>query len=160
MKKEDCQSCFKNKTAIKCSECEDPTCKSCSYFIDDTVFEFAELLPETVKDKTFCTACYHKVADPVLEQYREYLERAKNVNVYSSIQGTETGLIKRIAKPIVIKDCADREETLMRMAFYAAQKGYDTLVDVDIKSAKVGKGTYKKLMWAGTGIPVDPKIKK
>lgn len=160
MQKTECQTCLKNKTALNCSECEEATCKHCSFFIDDTVFEYAELLPENIMDQTFCTPCYHKTAEPVLAKYNEYLKTAKNVNVYSTIQGNETGMIKRIEKPIVIKDCDDREETLMRMAFFAAQKGYDTLVDVDIKPTKVGKGTYKKLIWTGRGVPVDPKIKK
>jgi len=160
MEKIECQTCFKNKTALRCGDCEEPTCKVCSYFIDDTVFEYAELLPESVKDKTFCTPCYHKNADPILEEYKEYLEAAKNINVYSSIQGNETGMIRRIEKPIMVKECNDQEEALMLLAFYAAKKGYDTLVDVDIKSTKTGKGTYQKLIWTGRGVPVDPKIKK
>jgi len=160
VQKEDCQTCLKNKTVLRCGECVEPICKTCAYFIDDTVFEYMEFLPDNVKDKTFCGSCYHRTADPILESHRAYLETAKNINVYTSIQGNETGLIKRIEKPIMIKDCVDREETLMRMAFQAAKMGYDTLVDVDIKSSKTGKGTYKKLIWTGRGVPVDPKIKK
>lgn len=160
MKKLECQSCFKNKTALTCSDCEEATCKHCSFFIDDTAFEYTELLPENIYDKTFCTVCYHEHVSPTLEKYKEHLDMAKDVNVYSSIQGNETGMIKRIEKPIVIKDCGDREETLMRLAFFTAQKGYDTIVDVDIKSNKVGKGTYQKLVWTGRGTPVNPKIKK
>lgn len=160
MAKVECQTCLNQKTAIKCSECEEATCKTCSYFIDDTIFEYTDLLPENIKDQVFCTPCYHKTADPVLLKYNQFLETAKNINVYGAKQGNETGLIKRIEKPIVVKDCSDREETLMRLAFYAAQRGYDTLVDVDIKSTKVGKGTYKKLIWTGKGVPVDPKVRK
>ena len=160
MGKLECQTCLSQKTALKCSECSEATCKSCSYFIDDTVFDFTDLLPENIKDQIFCTPCYHKIADPVLEKYKDCLEAAKDVNVYGAKQGHETGLIKRLEKPILVKDCSGREEALMRLAFFAAQKGYDTLVDVDIKPNKVGKGTYKKLIWNGVGTPVDPKIRK
>lgn len=155
-----CLTCSSKKTAIQCSKCIEPSCKKCSFFIDEEEFFHLELLPDEIQGKTFCTACYHETVYGVLENSRELLERAKNVDVYGKEQGSETGLIKRIEKPIVIKDADDKEETLLRMAFYAVQKGYDTLVDVKIESKKTGVGTYKKLIWDGYAVPVDPKIKK
>lgn len=160
MEKVLCQSCSAQKTALRCEKCEEATCKKCSFFIDEDVFDHVELLPDNIQNKTFCTSCYHEGVYSVLEESREILERAKNVDVYGKDQGNETGLIKRIEKPIVIKDADDREETLLRMAYYAAQKGFDTLVDVDIKSKKTGKGTYIKLIWDGYAVPVNPKIRK
>ncbi len=159
MDKKTCESCFKEKTVLVCNDCESPSCKKCSCFIDEDEFEYPELLPERFRDQVFCPSCYNEHAAPVLADYRDILERAKVVDVYDKEQGSETGLIRRVEKPISIKDCDDREETLLRLAFYAAQKGFDTLVDVDITSKKIGKGTYKKLIWNGTAVPVDPKIR-
>ena len=63
--------------------------------------------------------------------------------------------------PIVINDCNDRSELLLRLAFLSAQKGFSTMVDVKIKSKKVGEGkAYRKVIWDGSAVPVDPKIKK
>lgn len=160
MQKQNCQTCSAVKTAVICDRCSEHTCKRCSFFIDDTVFDYTDFLPEEIKDKVFCTSCYYQDVDAVLVDYKELLEKAKAVNVYSSIQGAETGRIKRIEKPILVQDCDDREETLLRLAFFAAQKDYDTLVDVSIKSKKVGEGAYKKLVWSGTAVPVDPKVLK
>ena len=68
--------------------------------------------------------------------------------------------MRRVEKPIKIIECDGREETLMRLAFLAAEKGYDTLVDVNIKSIKTGQNSYKKKMWSGSGIPINSKKRK
>lgn len=128
--------------------------------MDDTEFDFSAVLPETLKDGIFCPACFHAHAEPVLDQYREHLEKARQVNTYDISQGNETSRIRRIEKPIKVENCGDKKEALMKLAFLAAQKGFDTLVDVDIQQEKVGTGTYKKLIWHGKAVPVDPKVRK
>ena len=93
-------------------------------------------------------------------EYKEHLILAEQVNTYDIKQGNETSRIRRIEKPIKVENCGDKKEALMKLAFMAAQKGFDTLVDVDIQSEKIGSGTYKKLIWKGRAVPVDPKIRK
>lgn len=95
-----------------------------------------------------------------MDTQQALLEKAKNVDTFDKKQGSETRLIKRVEKPLKVTECDDREETLLRLAFLAAKKGYDTLVDVDIQSQKVGNKTYKKLVWNGTAVPVDIKQRK
>lgn len=108
----------------------------------------------------FCPLCFNEKAEPILIEYQDILERAKSVDVFDKDQGTETRLIKRTEKPLRIVDCSDRKETLMRLAFIAAQKGFDTLVDTNITSRKVTNGRYKKLVWSGTAVPVTKKEKQ
>ena len=160
MKKIECQSCFKNKSFLECSNCKEAVCKSCACFVDETSFEFANFLPEDISGQTFCPSCYTIKADPVLTEYNLILDRAKSVNVYSIKQSNETALIKRIEKPIKVKDCADREEALMRLAFITAQKNFDTIVDVNISSIKIFDSKYRKLIWTGVGVPVENKKKQ
>ena len=160
MEKIECQSCFKNKTFLECSNCKEAVCKRCACFIDATSFEFVNFLPENINGQTFCPSCYYTKAGPVLAEYNEILERAKFVNVYSVKQSSETSLIKRIEKAIKVKNCADKEETLMRLAFITAQKNFDTIVDVKITSEKVFDSKYKKLTWSGEGVPVMNKKKQ
>lgn len=119
------------------------------------------LLPEDLKNKTFCFNCYNQGISDRLIHYAEIVEKAKKVDVFSKIQSRETRRIKRSEPPVTVIDCEDREETLLRLAFLAADKGYSTIVDVDLKSKKIGEGkTYKRVVWSGSGIPVDPAIKK
>ncbi len=160
MEAKECTVCCSNKTAIQCDICSCASCKHCCYFIDEDVFEFVSLLPEKLQNKAFCPNCYNENISEEMEYLKETMQKARDVDVYLKDQGTETRRIRRIQKPIHIKECADREETLMRLAFLAAQKGFDTIIGVDIQAKKVGKGTYKKMIWSGTAVPVDPKIRK
>lgn len=161
MEKKVCEVCNKNKTALKCDMCKESSCKQCSEFIDEDCFEFVSLLPENLKNKTFCLNCYGSSVAEDMNMYKDLLEKAKNMDVYSKDQSSETRLIKRIEKPIKIEDCSDRDETLLRLAFLSAQKGFDTMVDVDIRYKKVGEGkAYRKLVWGGSAVPVDPSIRK
>lgn len=160
MEKAQCESCFSADTVLRCHKCSNPSCKKCSCFIDEEEFDFLSLLPEDVAGQTFCPSCYNSSIAATLEEYREYLAKARAVDVYDKEQKRESWRFRRTEKKLSIKDCDDREETLLRLALLSAQKGFDTMVDVDIQSEKVGTGTYKKLIWSGTASPVDSKNKK
>lgn len=156
-----CSACFKNKTALKCHECSELSCKSCSYFVDEYEFEHIAELSKDLTDKIFCPSCYNEKIAPQIEQYKEVLELARNINVYGKDQKSETGIIRRIEKTIYVKDCNDEKSTLMKLAFQAALKGFDTIVDVDLVSVKENRGgKYRAHIWNGSAIPVDPKIRK
>ena len=65
------------------------------------------------------------------------MERAKNVQVFFKKQSKETRLVKRPErKPFRIEKCADEQETVMRMAFLAAQANYNALIEVDLTYEK------------------------
>ncbi len=129
--------------------------------MDEDCFEMIALLPAELQNKTFCLNCYHQGVSESLEHYTEIVEKAKQVDVFSKTQTKETRRIKRVESPIRVVDCADKEEALLKIAFIAADKGYGTVVDVDLASKKHGEGkSYKKLVWSGSGIPVDPSLKK
>jgi hypothetical protein len=83
------------------------------------------------------------------------MEAAKEILVYEKSQGKETRLIKRIAKPVSVDHCADRNETILRLAFQAALAGYNGIIDVDLKSEKVRDGSYQTTRWSGTGVPTN-----
>lgn len=156
-----CVLCTKNKTALRCDSCGDVSCKNCVHFIDEDHFEMVVLLPEELKNKTFCMNCYNQGIDEKVSRYFEVVEKAKNVNVFTKTQTKETRKIKRVEDPVKVLECDDKEEALLRLAFLAADKGFDMVIDVEMNSKKIGEGkSYKKLVWSATGVPVDPNIKK
>lgn len=156
-----CVLCEKNKTALRCDACSDVSCKDCVHFIDEDHFEMIALLSEDLKNKTFCNNCYNQGINDQIIGYFELFERAKKVDVFTKVQTKETRRIKRVATPVGVVGCADKEEALLRLAFLTAEQGFDTIVDVELKSKKVGEGkSYKKLVWDGAGIPVDSSLKK
>ncbi len=160
MAQQTCAICLNTKTSLTCDACADPTCKYCSYFVDETVFEYIDLLPESLRHKKFCQNCYNSQFQTQVEKYLALLKQAKMVTVFTKDQSAECKWMKRLEKPISIVNCDDREETLLRMAFLAVEKGFNTLVDVEIKYTKVGENSYKKYLWSGTGVPVNPPPKK
>ena len=161
MDRHTCELCEENKTALRCSSCGSPSCKNCVEFIDEDQFEMIDLLPDDLKNKTFCRNCYQQGVAERVNRYLELVERAKDVNVFSKNQTKESRKIIRREAPVLVKDCQDKGEALLKLAFLTADKGFDTIVDVELSSHKVGEGkSYKKLVWSGRGIPVDPKNRK
>jgi len=150
----DCSFCNKKKTEIICDACEQATCKKCSYFIDEDTVEFLSLLPERLVHKTFCPECFHGQVGTEVEKFNAILDLAQNIDVFDKKQTKETRLMKRSEKPLLVNECDDRNETLMRLAFLAAQKGFNTLLDVDISSKRISAGGSRtKQLWSGRGIP-------
>lgn len=161
MERLSCTICHKNKTTLQCDLCAVVCCKNCAEFIDEDQVEFIDLLPEDLINQTFCLNCYNQGIDERLNHFRKIAEAAKTVDIYTKLQTKETRRIKRLASPIQVSNCNDDSEVLLRLAFIAAEKGFSTLVDVDIYSKKVGEGkSYRKRVWFGRGTPVNPMIKK
>lgn len=151
-----CGECGKTPANLKCGGCEMTLCKSCSKDAGDADLTYFTKLPVEASHGAYCTQCFAEKLLPVLEKYEEIMRLAENVDVYMKDQGKETRLYKRSEKPIVIKDCADRDETLMRMAFRTAELGYGILVDVDLTYDKVFDHAYQTSVWKGVGQPVKP----
>lgn len=161
MNLEICSHCNRNRTALRCDSCEDVSCKSCVVFVDEDFFEMVALLPDDLQNRTFCMNCFNQGISERLDHYLEIVSEAKNVDIFNKNQTKETRKIKRIESPIRVANCLGKEEALLKIAFFAAERGFKTVVDVELRSNKIGEGkSYKKLVWNGSGTPVDPSIKK
>jgi len=112
-------------------------------------------VPKDLEHGIYCIPCYNEKVVPELESYNQTMEEARNVIVYMKNQGKESRLIRSSQEPVRVEDCADREETLMRLAFYAAKANFNAIIGVDISSQKSGKTSYKVIKWSGTGIPAQ-----
>lgn len=92
-----------------------------------------------------------------LNEFRETYEAAKSVKIYEKKLSKETRLIPRMEPAIRVENCKDTREVMMQIAFEAAKKGFNCLVDVEFKSSKSRDGSYKMLEWSGVGIPAITK---
>src|SRR5690606_7818861 len=102
--------------------------------------------------------CYdEKVAGPFAE-YNAIMEKAKEVIVFTKDRAKLTGHLKRKEDPVVVEDCEDEDETLMRLAFFAAQEDFNCILDVKITNKKIIVGSHKKTIFSGSAIPItiDP----
>jgi hypothetical protein len=154
-----CKTCRKPKANFSCGCCHEAVCKSCAHFLAEDTFSFLKKVPEELKHSTYCSHCLdEKVAAP-LADYEATLERAKEVMVFTKDQTKLTGHLKRKEDPLHIEDCEDAEETILRLAFLAAQDNFNCLLDVNITHRKIIVGSHKKTIFSGTAIPItiDPK---
>lgn len=151
-----CCVCQKPKANLQCGSCQEQVCKSCSQFLGEEDFSF---LPE--KERRFalgayCTPCFDNEVGPALIEYNEILERARDVNVYMKNQSKETRLFRRTNEFLKVPSCDDREETLLRLAFLAARKGFNAIIDVDITSERVRHGGgYQSSNWQGSAVAAN-----
>lgn len=153
-----CKTCRKPKANYQCGLCGENVCKSCAQFLGDG-FSFLRKIPAELSHTTYCSSCFdEKVAAP-LEAYNTTMAEAKEVMVFSKDQTKQTAHLRRREDPIVVEDCEDEDEIVVRLAFFAAEKKFNCLLDVHITHKKIIIGSHKKTIFNGTAIPttIDPK---
>lgn len=158
-----CVSCLKPKSALKntslCGLCHRMSCKACTQFLAPEAFSFLEHVSEELRHPTYCQACYDEKVAPQLASYALAMERAKQVFVFYKKHGY-LRVIRRSKKMLRIRECTDRKEALLRLAFFAAQQSYNALIEVELIPEKVQIAGYQKSNWTGTGFPADVKPEK
>lgn len=153
-----CKTCRKPKAPYTCGLCHENMCKACTHFLGEETFSFQKLVPEALKHNCYCSNCFDdQVAGP-LNDYNDLMERAKDIIIYGKDQTRLTRYLKRKEDPYQVDDCVDKDEAVLRMAFFAAQANFNCLIDVVLVAKKVTIGTYKNTVWSGTGVPItiDP----
>lgn len=148
-----CLSCKQTKGLSPCGSCQGPVCKRCLQVLEDNAFALLEKVPGDLSHRAYCGPCFVGKVAPALDEYERTLALAKGVFVFHKGQGEETRLIKRSEKPLRVVECTDEKETLLRLAFLAAQRGFNALLDVDLTAKKVRNFGYQTLAWQGTGVP-------
>lgn len=159
MEKLVCSACLKPKATLMCGLCGCDLCKACAQALNEDDFSFVANVPESLTHSNYCSSCYDEKIQPEVNEYTDTLERAKGILVFTKDQGKETRLIKRKEAMLKTGDCDDYDEAIMRLAFLAASKGHNAIVDVDVNGRKVKDGSYQTTKFSGTAIPVsvDPR---
>lgn len=160
MEKKTCCTCQKPNPTLACGICKDSVCKNCAQFLEEGQFSFFSRPPEELKHNTFCGPCFDAKVAPQITKYDEIMNRAKGLTVFYTADSKRTRNFSRKEKPFKVKDCADREETLLRLAFLAVEANFNALIDVDIVSQKIRNGTYQTTQYSGTAIPVNLNLDK
>lgn len=154
MEKLPCGSCKSTKARLQCGVCELPLCRTCAQFLERNSFHL--LLPDIPAEllhETYCPSCFVSKVAPALHEYEENVNQARAVLVFTRSRGDETRVVRSSEKKIRVEDCSDEKETLLKLAFIAARKKYNALLDVEFSSRKIRNGGYQTSLWNGTGIP-------
>lgn len=155
-----CSCCQKPKAQLKCEACENPMCKSCAEFLEEGFFSYLEKIPAILQKTSFCLHCYNEHIAAEVQSYLSDLEQSKELMVFERTQGKETRLIKRNEQPTVVRDCLDRQEVMMKLAFRAYRRGFNGLLDFEATSIKSKDGSYSLVTWQGSAVPAMIDSKK
>ena len=153
MQKEECICCRKPKATLECEVCNEMVCKGCSQALDQATFAFREAIPEILTHNLYCSACYDQHVAPELDAYNEILDRAREVFVFFTTQRKEIPLIRRSKETFQVKNNNDRDETILRLGYFAAKDNYNAITEVNVFAEKVRNGGYQTSTWQGSGIP-------
>ncbi len=153
MPEKQCFSCGKLKANRTCQICEADLCKSCTQFLEEDSFSFLKTIPDSLRHSTYCNPCFDEKVAPELSTYEETLERAKKIFVFFKTQRKPFPLIKKSRERVDAKNCPDRDETILRLAFFAAEQEFNAIVEVDITQEKIRNQGYEKSNFSGTGFP-------
>lgn len=156
-----CSTCLKPIATFVCGLCHEPICKKCTQFIDEDQFSFLPSKSPDLSHSHYCVSCFNAKIAPEIANYNKLMAEAGNIYVFFKGQGKEIRNlnIKRPDILLEVHNCPDYDETILRLAFFAAQGNYNVLVDVEVVSEKIQNGSFQSLEWHGTAIPsyADPE---
>ena len=152
MTPDECITCRKPKATHTCDVCDEAICKKCLNILDLATFTFLKVLPPELKHTNYCGGCYDTLVAPALDSYNEIMERAEGAFVFFKTQRKEIPLIKKSKEVYRVLDCPDRDETILRLAFFATQAGFNAVIEVEASAEKVRNGAYQTSKWSGSGV--------
>lgn len=147
-----CISCRKPKATLECGLCTESVCKKCSQHLNSETFSFLPSIPEELSHSLYCGNCFDETVAPAIDEYEETMERAKGAFVFFKTQRKEIPLIKKEREVFYVDECPDRDETILRLAFFAAQKDCNAIIEVEVVSQKIRDGAYQTSKWRGEGV--------
>ncbi|MBX9766773.1 MAG: hypothetical protein K2X47_05830 [Bdellovibrionales bacterium] len=83
------------------------------------------------------------------------MSRARKVLVIDKPRRMPLPLIKKSKQLLTVRECADKDEALMRLAFQAAELGFNAIIKVEMEYQKVRIQDYQTTLWHATGFPAD-----
>jgi hypothetical protein len=152
-----CQS--KKVTTATCGLCQGALCKTHKVSLGATAFLLLEKIPAPLAHAHYCASCYDTQVAPALATYDEMAEKANDIYFITKNYTGYVHVQRRHTKRVLVKDCADRRETILRMAFQAAELGMNALIESEVESfntRKDGKpGGYQSARWKGSAMPAQ-----
>jgi hypothetical protein len=145
-----CKVCQRPQAVHECGLCHVNLCKKCELFVEPESFTFMEKVHRDFNLGHYCPECYEERMAPQIEKYEQLLERAKSIYIFFDTSSHPHTLKKISNKPMKLSSSRDRDETILRMGFRAAEQGYNAVVEVVVERI-----TNQRNFWQGTGTPAN-----
>lgn len=155
-----CISCRSPNAALHCELCNETVCKNCIQVLDEDAFSFQAVTPPELRHIRYCAFCYDAHVAPALEKYTEVLERARGLYFFFTTQKKQYPLVRKARQKVVVEACNDRDETILRLGFLAAELGFNAIIEGEVTAKKVRNEGYQKSVWHGVGTPAQVDAEK
>ena len=148
-----CESCRSPDADLRCENCDKALCEDCVLELEHDAFFYMPKKLEVLSHKQYCRFCMDDVVEPELQKYNELLDKAKETFVFFTTQKKEIPLIRKTKEKLSVVECVDRDETILRLAFMAAERGMNAVIEVEVSAQKIRNHAHHKHLWQGTGVP-------
>lgn len=150
---EPCETCRTPEAPSKCDLCECALCKRCILKLPPGAFSMMSVIPPELSLSRYCRFCFDDKVQAPLTVYEETLELAKDVFIFFETQRKEIPLIRKSREVMKVADCDDRDETILRLAYMAAEQKYNAVVDTYVDGEKKRNHAHQTYRWSGRGTP-------
>jgi len=149
-----CAICTTAKATAHCGLCQSLVCKSCQDELGQDAFLYQEKIPEKLTHAAYCWRCFNEHVAPELTAYEAMAEKAKNVYFLTADYKGYVRILGKHKGRISIPDCADRREIILKMAFIAAELGFNAIIQSKVESMTVPKGGgHYSSRWKASSLP-------
>jgi len=148
-----CAFCGALKATHECGICGNAVCKECLQYVDTHSFSFFSKVPKELTLGNFCPPCFESKIAPQKEHYEELMEKAKDIYFLTKAYPGYIRVLQRHTKRVQVEACDDRRETIMRLAFFAAELGFNSIIEAEVESSKRRVGGYQSSTWTGSAMP-------
>lgn len=155
-----CSNCRKPNPTTQCGCCNEPLCKNCVEFLEAGSFSFLKTIPAELSHTQYCSVCFQKHVTPAQSKYEETMNLARNVYIFYLGRKGNLPVFEQSKRKLSVPQCSDRDEILLRLAFQAAELGYNAITETDVIRTKVRDGAYQTMSWSVTGYPAKVDVKK
>ncbi|MGK5084729.1 hypothetical protein WDW37_15655 [Bdellovibrionota bacterium FG-1] len=150
-----CISCRKTQVQHTCGLCGESLCRGCVIFLEEEAFAFRTQVPDELKHTHYCAICFEATVQPELDEYQRIMALAREVYFFFGALRHPLPVLRRAKVPVQIADCIDRDETILRLGFLAAEAGYNGIIEAEVTGEKVRNNGYQKTRWQGIGRPAE-----
>jgi len=149
-----CQTCRKPKAQHACSLCEADLCKKCVMAPPPGAFKLLKEVPEELAHIHYCQSCFQETVEPALQHYEDTVLLAREVFVFFTTQKARLPILKKAKDRVSIEGGDDRDETTLKLAYLAAEEGFNSIVECEIKCEKKRDADgYQHSVWSGSAFP-------
>jgi hypothetical protein len=148
-----CSHCQEPKAQLVCGACGKDICKTCREYIDTNSFSFMAKAPQHLTKGEYCPACFEDVIVPAQAAYDATMKSAAEVFYLSKNYPGYIHMQRKHTKRVVVTECDDRRECIMRLAFFAVELGFNGIIEAEVESFKIRKNNRQSSYWKGSALP-------